>query len=119
MDKLEAHPSASIAHGLDALKFVGAGFGNTALPTSPNVAGPRFDEPRVIGDKNGYRSTIRLAEDLKLVHRLPDTAATDIRFVYAIRNLYDNIATMHKLALKHSQDLLWRRLSRTIFPDAR
>ncbi len=46
----------------------------------------RFDELRVISDKKGGYSTLRLAKDPKLLHRLQKTVATDVKFVHVVRN---------------------------------
>ena len=118
---------------LDALKFVEAGFGKhqlyqLLLDNSRRFAGRgrewtgyayevpnqwqgRFDELRLIGDKKGGRSTLRLARDPGLLHRLRKTVATEIRFVHTIRNPYDNVATMHARALEHDHD---RNLGATV-----
>lgn len=123
---LDAHPSAIIAHELDALKFIEAGFNKNQLYQLlldnsrrfarksrqwtgytyevPGQWQGRFDKLRVIGDKKGGRSTLRLAENPELLHRLRKTVATDIRFIHTIRNPYDNIATMHKRALEHARN---------------
>jgi hypothetical protein len=120
---LDAHPNAIIAHELDALKFVKARFDKHQLYQLlldnsrrfarrgrrwtgyayevPHQWQGRFDELRVIGDKKGGRSTIRLTDDPELLHRLQKTVATEIKFVHAVRNPYDNVATMHKRALEH------------------
>src|SRR4051794_27905037 len=121
---LDAHPSAIIAHELDALKFVAAGFNKDQLYQLlldnsrrfarkgrawtgytygvPGQWQGRFDKLHVIGDKKGGRSTLQLAENPELLHRLRKTVATDIRFIHTIRNPYDNIATMHKRAREHN-----------------
>jgi hypothetical protein len=123
---LDAHPSAIIAHELDALKFVAAGFNKDQLYQLlldnsrrfarkgrawtgytygvPGQWQGRFDKVRVIGDKKGGRSTLQLAENPELLHRLRKTVATDIRFIHTIRNPYDNIATMHKRAREHNHN---------------
>lgn len=120
---LDAHPHAIIAHELDALKFVEAGFGRDQLYQLlldnsrrfarrgrewtgyayevPRQWQGRSNDLRVIGDKKGGRSTLRLARNPDLPHRLQKTVAAGIRYVHTIRNPYDNIATMHKRALEH------------------
>jgi Sulfotransferase family len=120
---LDAHPNAVIAHELDALRFVKAGFDKHQLYQLlldnsrrftqrgrgwtgyayevPHQWQGRFDDLRVIGDKKGGRSTIQLAKNLELLHQLQKTVATEIKFVHAIRNPYDNVATMYKRALEH------------------
>ena len=123
---LDAHPNAIVAHELDALKYVEAGLdkyrlyqllldnsrrfarkGRKWTGYAYQVPGQwqgRFDELRVIGDKKGGRSTLRLAERPELLHRLQKTVATEINFVHVVRNPYDNIATMHKRALEHDRN---------------
>ncbi len=123
---LDAHPHAIIAHELDALKFVEAGFGKLQLYQLlldnsrrfarggrewtgydyevPHQWQGRFDELRIIGDKKGGRSTLRLAENPNLPHRLYKTVTTTARFIHTIRNPYDNIATMHKRALEQDRN---------------
>lgn len=120
---LDAHPNAVIAHELDALRFVKAGFDKHQLYQLlldnsrrftqrgrgwtgyayevPHQWQGRFDDLRVIGDKKGGRSTIQLAKNLELLHQLQKTVATEIKLVHAIRNPYDNVATMYKRALEH------------------
>jgi hypothetical protein len=123
---LDAHPNVIIAHELDALKFVEAGFDRDRLYqllldnsrrfsrkgrewTGYNYEVPgqwqgRFDKLLVIGDKKGGRSTLRLAENLELLHQLRKTVATDVKFVHTIRNPYDNIATMYRRALEQDSN---------------
>jgi hypothetical protein len=123
---LDAHPNAIVAHELDALKFIEAGFDKDQLYqllldnsrrftrkgrewTGYNYEVPgqwqgRFDKLLVIGDKKGGRSTLRLAANPELLHQLRKTVATNVKFVHTIRNPYDNIATMHKRALEHDRN---------------
>jgi hypothetical protein len=105
---LDAHPNAIVAHELDTSKFVEAEFGKHQLyellldnsrrfaqsegewngyayEVSQQWQG-RFDELRVIGDKKGGYSTLRLAEDPGPLHRLQKTVATDVKFVHVVRN---------------------------------
>lgn len=127
---LDAHPCAIIAHELDALKFVEAGFGKRQLYQLllgnsqrfarrgrewsgyayevPHQWQGRFDKLRVIGDKKGGRSTLWLAENPALLSRLQKTVATGVKFIHVIRNPYDNIATMHQRALENNQNPILR-----------
>lgn len=98
---LDAHQHAIVAQELDALRFVEAGFGRYQLyqllldnfrrfawrgrewtgyacEVSNQWQG-RFDELHVIGYKKCGRSTLRLAEDPGLLHRLQKTVATGIK----------------------------------------
>ena len=130
---VDAHPRAIVAHELDALRFVEAGFGERQLYQLlldnsrrfarrgrewtgyayevPNQWQGRFDELLVIGDKKGGRSTLRLAEDPGLLRRLRKTVAAEVRFVHTVRNPYDNVATMHTRALEHDRN---RSLNATV-----
>ena len=115
---LDAHPNAIVAHELDALRFVGARFGKHQLYELlldnsrryaqrgrewngyayevPQQWQGRFNELRVIGDKKGGHSTLRLAEDPELLHRLQKTVAIDVKFVHVIGDPYNNVAAMLK-----------------------
>ncbi|MGH9154910.1 MAG: sulfotransferase family protein [Acidimicrobiales bacterium] len=113
---LDAHPEAVIAHELDALRFVRAGFGRSQLYsqllrnsqgygerreivydyTVPNQWQGRFRRIRVIGDKKGGRSTWRLGEAPRLLQRLQKVVGVPIRFIHVIRNPFDNIATIYR-----------------------
>ena len=115
---LDAHPNAIVAHELDALRYVEAGFdkyrlyqllldnsrrfalnGREWTGYAYGVPGQRqgqFDELRMIGDKKGGRSTLRLAGNPDLLPKLRKTVVTEVRFVHVVRNPYDNIAAMHK-----------------------
>jgi sulfotransferase family protein len=127
---LDAHPNVIVAHELDALKYVEAGLGKYRLYQLlldnsrrfarkgrkwtgyayqvPGQWQGRFDELRVIGDKKGGRSTLRLAVRPELLYRLRKTVAVEIKFVHVVRNPYDNIATMHKRALEHDRNAALR-----------
>jgi hypothetical protein len=96
-----AHPNATATHELDALKFVGARFGKhqiyELLLDNLRRFAPRggewnsyayevfqqwqgrFDELRVIGDKKGGYSTLRLAENPDLLASSSKTTSTDAR----------------------------------------
>jgi hypothetical protein len=116
---LDAHPNTLVAHELDALRYVEAGFGRDQLFTllvrhqhtrvkgglqsgsgySYEVPGQwqgRYERLEVIGDKKGGRSTARLAAHPELFARLQTTVRVPVKVVQVIRNPYDNIATMHR-----------------------
>ena len=98
---LDAHPNAIATHELDASKFVGARFGKhqiyELLLDNVRRFAPRggewnsyayevfqqwqgrFDELRVIGDKKGGYSTLRLAENPDLLASSSKTTSTDAR----------------------------------------
>jgi hypothetical protein len=118
---LDAHPNALVAHELDALKYVAAGYDRRRIfallvrqerkrvatghvsssEYTYGVPGQwqgRVQRLEVIGDKKGGRSTIRLGADIGLLDRLADTVEVDVRVVRVVRNPYDVIATMHRRA---------------------
>jgi hypothetical protein len=107
-----------VAHELDVLRYVQAGFGRTELfqlllensrsaaargreqtGYSYSVPGQwqgRFESLRVIGDKKGGMSTFRLREDPGLLDRLASVTGLEQKVVHVVRNPYDNIATMSR-----------------------
>ena len=134
---LDAHPSAIIAHELNALKFVKAGFGKRQLYQLlldnsrfyayqgqsmhgfdykvPNQWQGRFDKLRIIGDKKAGGSTIQLAKNPKLLHRLRKTVGTEVKFIHVVRNPYDNIVTMCKRSGKGVRKPVLQRVIRRYF----
>jgi hypothetical protein len=115
---LDAHPQVVVAHELDALQFVIAGYrrgqlfslvlehsrhnaetGRKSWGYSYAVPGQwqgRYDRLTVIGDKRGRKSTAWLDENPQLLDRLIDTVQVPLKVVQVVRNPYDNIATMYK-----------------------
>jgi Sulfotransferase family len=125
---LDAHPDAIIAHELDALGYIHAGFGKKQLYhlllensqehasagrgwsgysyTVPGQWQGRFRKLRVIGDKKGAKSSWRLDWNPELLDRLREIVGVPVRFVHVIRNPYDNISTMFRQGvLKKKGDL--------------
>ena len=114
---LDAHPEVVVAHELDALEFVVAGYGRGQLFSlllehsrhnaqagrkswgySYAVPGQwqgRYDRLSVIGDKRGRKTTARLGNDPQLLHRLAEVVQVPLKVVQVVRNPYDNIATMY------------------------
>ena len=113
---LDAHPDVIIAHELDVLKFVGAGFNRSQifylLLENSRVRGDRgreysgysyevggqwqgrYRKLRVIGDKKGGRSSTRLTSRPELLESMRKTIGVHSKFVHVIRNPYDCITTM-------------------------
>ncbi|WP_166397920.1 sulfotransferase family protein [Rubrobacter marinus] len=113
---LDAHPEAIIAHEQDALRYLQNGFGRTQLfhlllensrrygeagrdwnVYSYRVPGQwqgRFRRLRVIGDKKGALSTLRLDRNPGLQEKLRRVAGVPVKYVHVVRNPYDNISTM-------------------------
>jgi hypothetical protein len=113
---LDAHPRMAVAHELDALKYVDAGFGRMQLlhlllenseaygrrgraheGFSYAVDGQwqgRFEALQVIGDKKGGMSTLRLRYKPGLLDELQHTVRLPLKIVHVMRNPYDNIGKM-------------------------
>ncbi|HEV8723373.1 MAG TPA: sulfotransferase [Candidatus Binatia bacterium] len=119
---LDAHPNAVIADEMDALKYIQAGFsrdqlfylllrgsrraakaGRQRTGYSYAVSGQwqgRFDKLRVIGDKAGGASAVRLAAFPFLLDTLSNSFNTRLKFIHVTRNPYDVISTMTEWAGK-------------------
>lgn len=112
---LDAHPQAVIANELDAMRYVSRGFRrnqvfsmileNSAAHaghriqtgydyTVPNQWQGRWQEIRVIGDKKGGDSSLRVSASPESLARLIRTVAVPVKFVHVLRNPFDNISTM-------------------------
>ena len=115
---LDAHPDMAIAMEADALRMVELGADRRALFKAltmrstfvATVLGNRWsgynyvvpgghqgcwERLRVIGDKQGRRTLVRIHEKPELLDRLRDTVECDLRLLHVIRNPFDSIATMH------------------------
>ncbi len=121
---IDAHPNAIVAHELDALRFLQAGFSegqlyyllleNSRQFTQHGRKWGRYSyavadqwqgcytDLHVIGDNKGGRTTARIGNDWSLLQKLRDTVRLEHRFVHVIRNPFDNIAT---LAMRQTNDL--------------
>ena len=121
---LDAHPEMVIAHELDVLRLVAAGWSRRALYSRivdhdatftasgrqwfgydyrvPGQWQGRVSHLRVIGDKKGGITTERLGARPDLLDRLRGTVGVPVRLVHVIRSPYDNITTM---ARRSGQDL--------------
>lgn len=124
---LDAHPDVIVAHELDALKLVRHGFSRQQIfyllvenskrmaaagrgysgysYEVPNQWQGRFAKLRVIGDKKGARSSMRLYKDPWLLDALEKRIGVELKFIHVTRNPYDIVSTMarrspHK-ALSH------------------
>jgi hypothetical protein len=112
---IDAHPNAIMAHRLNSLKYVRAGFTKTELfylllrnsqrfaKTGRKLTGYRYAVPhqwqgqfqtlQVIGDQEGKGTTWWLEANSALLPRLFDMTNIRIKFIHVIRNPYDNIST--------------------------
>jgi hypothetical protein len=113
---LDAHPEMAIAHELDALLYLKLGFRPREILSlmlevshfhgevgrrwgNYNYAVPgqwqgRHAELRVVGDKKGGMTTMRIARDPLLLKQLMARFGKRKRFVHVLRNPFDNIAAM-------------------------
>lgn len=132
---LDAHPSFAIAHELDVLPLVDAGFSRDqvfasivenarAFAESPGGRGwsdysyavpgqsqGRFDNLRVVGDKKGGMSAYYLARvNPDVVEKIRRCAGVPIRVILYHRNPYDILATVAQRAGREA-------VSRTMVED--
>jgi hypothetical protein len=114
---LNAHPDAVVCHELDALFYVARGMPREQLfalilkrerwfreerhsrwfsfdYTIPGQWQGRIRRLKVIGDKRGGASSVRLGQSPELIDRLRRTVQVPLRIVHIVRNPYDNISTM-------------------------
>jgi hypothetical protein len=113
---LNAHRSMLISHELDALKYLRRGASRQQLCTmiwwrnrefvnaGYRWSGYDYEVPgqwqdscesvRVIGDKKGGRSALRLCQRPELLARLRETIELPIRVIHVMRDPFDNIATI-------------------------
>jgi hypothetical protein len=121
---LDAHPNMVIAHEVDALRCLSAGFDGPTIYHLilegareftangrvwngynyhvPNQWHGRYQSLKVIGDKKGGASSLYLLDRPELLDRLRETVPVAMRFVHVMRNPYDNIATISRM---HEVDL--------------
>ncbi len=124
---LDAHPNMIIAHELDVLMYIRAGFSkrqiyHLLLERSrvfaqgrrtrgnyfydvPNQWQGRYKKLQIIGDKNGNGDIWRLNVVQGLLERLRDTMNINIKFIHVIRNPYDNISTICRKTKIHGRHL--------------
>ena len=113
---LDAHRDMVIAHELDVVGFVDAGFDedqiycllmeNARLCAANGrrwgryayaVPGGRhggFDRLRVIGDNNGGLTTVHIALKGELLDRVLKVFTRPVKLIHVVRNPFDNIARM-------------------------
>ena len=113
---LDAHPEIVIAHELDVLRLIAAGWPRHAIYSRilnhdasftksgrqwygydyrvPGQWQGRISELRVIGDKKGGMTTEQLRARPELLERLRQMPGVPVRLVHVVRSPYDNITTM-------------------------
>lgn len=112
---LDAHPKVIIAHELNALKHIQAGFNRRQLyhlllknsrayaangrraggyeyPVEGQWQG-KFDGLRVIGDKKATSAGKKLHKRPDLLPKLAQVTGDKVRLIHVIRNPYDNISS--------------------------
>lgn len=119
---LDAHPNVIVAHECDVFKHVQAGMskdqifhlllenskahaqrGRKATGYNYEVQDQwqgRYTTLRVIGDKKGGRSSLRLRENPELLKELRRTIGLPLKIFHVVRNPYDNIATKYRRRLQ-------------------
>jgi len=123
---VNAHPNAVISHELHALRFVrrhvprsilygliverdrwfsasGAKWWGYSYEVPGQWQG-RWTTLRVIGDKKGGQSTRLLIDHPHLLQKLRKTVGVPLRFLWVIRNPYDNIATKYRRPVQRSME---------------
>jgi len=125
---LNAHPNIVIAHELGDLKYAYLGFKREQLYYLlmkkaelsaekerklggynyyvPKQWQGKFTSIKVIGDKQGEGTTLRIQVNPLSLERLRQTINVPIKFIHIMRNPYDNITTMSKKTSKLDYDLL-------------
>ena len=114
---LDAHPNIVMAMEADALNLLQKGYNRNQLFYSllnnsvyftnrlkniwtgysyavPDAYQGTYKHIKVIGDKKGGKSTLRLGNDGTLIDRLKDIVKCKIKILHVIRNPFDNITTM-------------------------
>ncbi|MDY7005077.1 MAG: sulfotransferase domain-containing protein [Cyanobacteriota bacterium] len=126
---LDAHPNIIIAHELDALKYIKAGFSSLQMyylllknsqyfisktleiPVArfkwivPNQWNGKFTNLKVIGDKKGDGSTRILKNNFELLQTLSSAINIPIKIIHVIRNPFDNISTMYNKSPSRSLEV--------------
>ncbi len=113
---LDAHSEVVLAHELDLFRYVEARFSREALTALlvdssrrftargrewtgysyavPGSAQGSYETLRVLGDKMGGSTTLRLGAAPELLDRLRDTFEVPVKVLHIVRNPFDNIATL-------------------------
>lgn len=137
---LDAHPDAVIADELDVLRFIQAGFSKNQvhyllLRNSRKAAAGgrertgydyrvpgqwqgRYKKLRVIGDKMGGATALRLKFTPALMTDLPGLLNLRVKFIHVVRNPYDVISTLHmrqRTSLRQAVDNFFERCEAVAF----
>ncbi len=124
---LDAHPNIVIAHELDVLKYVYSRYSRGQIYSLllersrlyaegkrrrggyvydvPSPWKGKFEKLKVIGDKHGESTTLRLQANPELIGCLQDTIDVPIKFIHVVRNPYDNISTISQKTKRAGRSL--------------
>ena len=122
---LNAHPMVAMSHESAALKYVYLGFSRNQIydlilkkaslsPERklggytyfvPNQSQGQIKKLKVIGDKQGEGTVLRIAESDRYIERLRQILNIKIKFIHIVRNPYDNIATISRKTPKLGFDI--------------
>jgi len=113
---LDAHKNIIISHELDVLKYIDQGLKKEMIYGSilrnslmkstrgreqtgykfdiPNEWQGRFDELKIIGDKKGGTTSVRIQRKKSLVKVMGKYLDTKVVFIHVTRNPFDNISTI-------------------------
>jgi hypothetical protein len=140
---IDAHPNALVADELNALRFIDAGFSKNQvcylmLRNSRKSAaegrewtGYRYDVPgqwqgrfeklRLIGDKMGGSTALRLKFHPSLLDSLPHVLQLKVKFIHVVRNPFDIISTTHKrrTPLAHAIEIFFQRCEAVAYVKSR
>lgn len=124
---LNAHPEMMIAHEAAILKYAYLGFNKDQLYylimkkaelaaekerklggyvyNVPNQWQGKVQKLKVIGDKMGEGTTLRIASSREYIIKLTQAVGMDIKYIHITRNPYDNISTIAQKTPKLNYDL--------------
>lgn len=115
---LDAHPNIVIAHELDVVKFLRAGFDQKQMAylliensrrsaeagrvwreyqyEVPDQWQGQFRDLKILGDKKGGGTTASIGRTPEVLEKLHELFQKKLKFVHVIRNPLDVVASIHK-----------------------
>ncbi|MGB3639965.1 MAG: sulfotransferase [Rivularia sp. (in: cyanobacteria)] len=124
---LNAHPNIIMSHEAAALQYVYGGFSRNQIydiifkkaqisaEKDKKLGGYNYYVPnqwqgcveklKVIGDKQGEGTVLRIAKSYRHISRLQKILNVKIKFIHVVRNPYDNISTISRKTPKLKFDL--------------
>lgn len=140
---IDAHRNALVADELNALRFIDAGFSKQQvcylmLRNSQRSAAAgrertgyryevpgqwqgRFEKLRLIGDKMGGSTALRLKFHPALLESLPRVLQLKTKFIHVVRNPYDIISTTHmrRTPLSQAVEMFFQRCEAVAYVKSR